>query len=46
MWREGESLSKSKAFVSNKIPWEGLAVGRDPGVANVLFWVQEGLGKT
>lgn len=46
VWREGESLSKSEEFVSNKIPWEGLAAGRDPGIANVLSWVQESLGRT
>lgn len=33
-------------FVTDKFPWEGLAVGRDPGVANVLFWVWEDLERT
>lgn len=46
VWREGESLSKSKEFVSNRIPWEGLAADRDPGIANVLSYVQVGLGRT
>lgn len=36
----------AEEFVTDKIPWEGLAVGRDPGVANVLFRVREGLGRT
>ena len=48
VWREGESLSKGKEFVTNKIPLGGLAAGRDPGRANVLFCVHvwEGLGRT
>lgn len=40
VWRDGESLSKSKEFMSNKVPWEGLAASRDPGIANVLFCVR------
>lgn len=39
VWREGEGLSKGKDFVSNKILWVGLAVGRNPGIINVLFCV-------
>lgn len=43
VWREGVGLSKGKEFVSNKILWEGLAAGRNPGIINVLFCVW-GLG--
>lgn len=39
-------MFKSKEFVSNRIPWEGLAADRDPGIANVLSYVQVGLGRT
>lgn len=37
VWREGEGLSKGKECVSNKILWEVLAAGRNPGIINVLF---------